>query len=167
MVIIGYIIYSEKYFSDNHFSYINSPCPNLEGIKMRSATSSDSPRLVRIEVPCAQTRVAIGMERMVRSTACLRGLLSRPPSLGRFDVRTERERRLCSGEFEQLLLTCIKGCGLQSSRFKVCAAQRHAHCDIQLGRQIFCELTVNNSCIYISHIILIVISNILFNHTIN
>ena len=36
-------------------------CPFLEGIKnlMRSATSSEGPRLVRIAVPCAQTSVAI------------------------------------------------------------------------------------------------------------
>ena len=37
---------------------------------------------------------------------------------------TERERRHCSDEFEQLLLTSIKGCGLRSNanRFKVRAA---------------------------------------------
>ena len=37
---------------------------------------------------------------------------------------TERGYRHCSGEFEQLLLTCIEGCGLRSNtnRFKVCAA---------------------------------------------
>ena len=37
----------------------------------------------------------------------------------RFDIQAEREHRHCSGEFEQLLLTCIEGCGLQSNRFKV------------------------------------------------
>ena len=38
---------------------------------MRSSTSSESPRLVRIAVPCAQTRVAIEMhsQRMARSAA--------------------------------------------------------------------------------------------------
>ena len=37
---------------------------------------------------------------------------------------TERGRCHYSGEFEQLLLTCIEGCGLRSNanRFKVCAA---------------------------------------------
>ena len=80
---------------------------------MHSATSSDGPRLVRIEVPCTQTRVAIGMHSNERHEApCVsRGLLSRAPEprmkretrsvfVGRFDVRTERECRLCSGEFE-------------------------------------------------------------------
>ena len=28
---------------------------------------------------------------------------------------TERGHRYCSGEFEQLLLTCIEGCGLRSN----------------------------------------------------
>ena len=66
-----------------------------------------------------------------------RGLLSRPPSLERSEKRglffvihslvvdsTERGRCHCSGEFEQLLLTCIVGCGLQSNtnRFNVRAA---------------------------------------------
>ena len=82
------------------------------------ATNSDGPRLVRIEVPCAQTGVTIGIHLNERRKAprVSRGLLSRPPSLerserqglffvGRFDVRIEREYRLCSGEFEQLLLT--------------------------------------------------------------
>ena len=130
---------------------------------MRSATTSDGPRLVRIEVPCAQTRVAIGMHpgsnrERHEALRVSRGLLSRPPSLeqserqdlffvSRFDIRTEQECRLCSGEFEQLLLTCIEGSGLRSSRFKVSAAQQHVHRDIQLGRCIFCALTVNNSCI--------------------
>ena len=37
---------------------------------------------------------------------------------------TERERCHCSGEFEQLVLTRIEGCGLRSNtgRFKVHAA---------------------------------------------
>ena len=35
---------------------------------MRSATSSDGPRLVRITVPCAQTRVAIEMHPRANST---------------------------------------------------------------------------------------------------
>ena len=45
---------------------------------------------------------------------------------------TERGRCHCSGEFEQLLLTCIEGCGLRSNtnRFKVraAAARWHVHC---------------------------------------
>ena len=64
---------------------------------------------------------------------------------------TERGRRHCSGEFEQLLLTCIEGCGLRSNTngFKVRTAAAiiswHAHCTcihvltidlrtVQLGR---------------------------------
>ena len=51
---------------------------------------------------------------------------------------TERKRRHCSGEFEQLLLTHIKGCGLRSNtnRFKVraAAAGMHSVRYIQLGR---------------------------------
>ena len=37
---------------------------------------------------------------------------------------TERGCCHCSGEFKQLLFTCIEGCGLRSNtnRFKVCAA---------------------------------------------
>ena len=33
---------------------------------------------------------------------------------GRFDIQSERECCHCSGEFEQLLLTYIEGCGLRS-----------------------------------------------------
>ena len=39
-----------------------------------------------------------------------------------FNVQAERECHHCSGGFEQLLLTCIEGCGLQSIRFNVHAA---------------------------------------------
>ena len=43
----------------------------------------------------------------------------------RTNSATEQGRCHCSGEFEQLLLTCIEGCGLQSNtnRFKVRAAE--------------------------------------------
>ena len=44
------IIYNEKYFSDDHFSYI-----------VHVLTRRAYPRLVRFTVPCAQTRVAIEM----------------------------------------------------------------------------------------------------------
>ena len=41
----------------------------------------------------------------------------------------ERRRRYCGGKFEQLLLTCIEGCGLQgnSKWFKVRAAAAGMH----------------------------------------
>ena len=55
-----YCKYNEKYFSDDHFSDIVRVL-TWRVQKMRSATSSESPRLVRIAVPCAQTRVAIEM----------------------------------------------------------------------------------------------------------
>ena len=51
---------------------------------MRSPTSSDGPRLVRIAVPYEQTIVAIEMHSWNegREAPCVsRGLLSRPPSL--------------------------------------------------------------------------------------
>ena len=59
---------------------------------MLSATSSEGSRLVRIAVPCAQTRVAIemhsrtnGAKRRAFREACLAGHV--PPSLERSDRR--------------------------------------------------------------------------------
>ena len=93
---------------------------------MRSSTSSEGPRLVRITVLCAQTRVAIEMHSRTNGAKhhAFREACSacRPratePRVKR-ETRsvlyhslvvdsTERERHHCSGEFEQLLLTCIK-----------------------------------------------------------
>ena len=56
----NYTIYNEKYFSDDHFYYIVRVL-TWRALKMRSATSSEGPRLVRIAVLCAQTRMAIEM----------------------------------------------------------------------------------------------------------
>ena len=70
---------------------------------------------------------------------------------------TKRERRYYSGEFEQLLLTYIEGCGPQrnTSRFKVHAAAAGMHTvltiDIHTAREMIFAMsfnTVNNSCIY-------------------
>ena len=74
---------------------------------MCSSTSLEAPRLVRIAMPRAQIRVAIEMHSQTNGGS-------------RFDVRTEREHCHCSGEFEQLLLTCI----LIGSKFMLL----HAHC---------------------------------------
>ena len=62
---------------------------------MRSSTSSEGPRLVRIAVLCAQTRVAIGDPRDIdafsnerlKVLCVLRGQLSRPPILERSERR--------------------------------------------------------------------------------
>ena len=84
----------------------------------------------------------------------------------------EQGCRHCSGKFEQLLLTCIKGCGLRSNtnRFKVHAASA-GMCtlltiDIRTAREMRFSVsynTVNNSCI-LAIIPLIVTSNILVDH---
>ena len=108
---------------------------------MRSSTSSEGPRLVRIAVPCCINkgghRDAFSNEwRKAPRVSRARGLLSRPPSLVRSKRRglffvhslvvdsTERGHCHGSGEFKQLLLTCIEGCGLRSNtnRFKLYAA---------------------------------------------
>ena len=66
---------------------------------------------------------------------------------------TERGHRHCSGEFEQLLLTCIEGCGLQSNtnRFKVRAAAAGMHTvltiDIRTAREMRFSVSFNDSCI--------------------
>ena len=61
---------------------------------MHSSTNSEGPRLVRIAVPCAQTRVAIEMHSR-RNERCKaphvsRGLLSRPLAT---EPRVKREMR--------------------------------------------------------------------------
>ena len=89
---------------------------------MRSFTSSEGPQLVRIAVLCAQIMVAIEMH--WRATRFERPA-SRPPRLEQRERRglfflihslvvdsTERHCCHCNHEFEQLLLTCIEGCGL-------------------------------------------------------
>ena len=66
--------------------------------------------------------------------------------------------RACSGEFKQLLLTCIERCGLRSNtnRFKVCAAAAGMRTvltiDIHTAREMRFSVTlsfntVNNSCV--------------------
>ena len=70
---------------------------------------------------------------------------------------TERGCHHCSGEFEQLLLTCIEGCGLQSNtnRFKVRAAAAGMRTlltvDIRIAREMRLSLSIalilSNSCI--------------------
>ena len=87
---------------------------------MHSLTSSEGPRLVRIAVPCAQTRVSIEMLSHVTEPRVKR----ETRSVLRHSVvvdSIERGRHHCSGEFEQLLLTYIEGCGLRfnTNRFKV------------------------------------------------
>ena len=54
---------------------------------MRSATSSESPRLVRIAVPCAQTRVATEPRAKQETRSVLYGSLIY--SGGRFDIRAD------------------------------------------------------------------------------
>ena len=56
---------------------------------MRSATSSEGPRLVRIAVPCAQTRVAIEIHSRTNG-AKRRAFLSRPRAT---EPRAKRETR--------------------------------------------------------------------------
>ena len=72
---------------------------------------------------------------------------------------TERGRRHCSGEFKQLLLTCIEGCGLlnNSNRFKVRAAAAGMRTvltiDIRTAREMRFSVsfnTANNSCIILA-----------------
>ena len=84
----------------------------------------------------------------------------------------ERGCRHCSGEFEQLLLTCIKGCGLQNNtnRFKVRTASAGMCTVLTIGIRTAREMrfsvsynTVNNSCI-LAIISMIVTSNILVDH---
>ena len=84
----------------------------------------------------------------------------------------ERGRRHCSGEFKQLLLTCIKGCGLRSNtnRFKVHAASAGMRTVLTIDIRTAMEMrfsvsfnTVNNSCI-LAIIPMIVTSNILVDH---
>ena len=78
---------------------------------MRSATSSEGPRLVRIAVPCAQTRVATEMHSRTKrrsfekpaQQAATKPRSKRETKFVFVDVRAERERRHLSGEFEQLL----------------------------------------------------------------
>ena len=87
---------------------------------MRSATSSEDSRLVRIAVPCAQTRVAIEMCSQTNGAkccafreVCLAGhqasseardeVCSLTWSGDRFNVRAEQERCHCSGEFKRCL----------------------------------------------------------------
>ena len=107
--------------------FLHSPCPNLEGIKICSPTSSKDSQLVRIVVPCAQTRLprprghgdafsslSKWRKRRTFRQACSVG--HRASSEVRGDVCS------CHGlvvdstfersEFEQLLLACSEGCGL-------------------------------------------------------
>ena len=54
------ILYNEKYFSDDQFSYIIIVrVLTWRAQKMRSATSSEDSRLVRIVVPCAQISLLV------------------------------------------------------------------------------------------------------------
>ena len=135
---------------------------------MRSSTSSEGPRLVRFAVPCAQTRVTIEMHSRMNGTgSAVR--FERPaqqitePQAKR-EMRsvlchslvvdsTERGRHHCSGEFEQLLLTCIEGCGLRSNtnRFKVCApeASMRTVLTMDIRTATFSEyVSLSNSCIF-------------------
>ena len=120
----NYTIYNEKiFFRWSFFLY-------------SSYSISEWPRLVWIAVLCAQTRVAIEciLERMAQSAARFErpAQQSTKPRVKRetrsvlcyYSLVVERESRHCSGEFEQLLLTCIEGCDLQSNtnKFKVRAA---------------------------------------------
>ena len=75
---------------------------------------------------------------------------------GRFDVWAEREHRHCSGEFKQLLLTCIKGYGLQNNTFKVhsteCTLYYTLYLVMQPGRWLLFKFSLSllwiyNSCI--------------------
>ena len=63
-------IYNEKFRYQNFRAIINSPCPNPEGIKMRSCTSSEGSWLVRIVVQCTHMRVAIDMHSWANGTKC-------------------------------------------------------------------------------------------------
>ena len=148
-----YYIQRKIFFRRSFFLY--SPCPNL----MRSSTSSEDSQLVRIAVPCAQTRVAIEMHSRTNGTkrrafreACSAG--HRASSEARDEVCSLSEPggrfAIAVAEFEQLLLTCIEGCGLRShtNRFKVraAAASWHAHCtltystarEMRFSRQLYC-----------------------------
>ena len=137
---------------------------------MCSSTSSEGPRLVRFAVPCAQTSVAIEMHSRTNGAkchvfqeACSAGhrASSEAERRGLFFVvhslvvdSTEQGRCHCSGEFEQLLLTCIVGCGLQSNtnRFNVRAAAAGMHTvltiDIPYSGKLSREKTFTNFAIF-------------------
>ena len=59
ILIILHVHQTKNIFQTIIFFLYYSPCPNLEGIKDALFYSSEGPRLVRITVPYAQTRVAI------------------------------------------------------------------------------------------------------------
>ena len=107
---------------------------------MRSPTSSEGSQLVRIVVPCAQMRVSRPRGHRDACSSEWRKAAARfkGPAQQATKPRVKQEVRsvLCHSlvidstgenvaihnEFEQLLLTCIKGCGLRNNRFKVHAA---------------------------------------------
>ena len=103
---------------------------------MCSPTSSKDSRLVRIVVPCTQTRLP--EPRGHRDAGISTGLLGRPPTEPR--AKQEAMSALCHslvvdltfcssgvrtsnlhGEFEQLLLACSEGWGLHHAFICMCA----------------------------------------------
>ena len=99
--------------------FLYSPCPNLEGIKDALFYKFKRPTIGQncSSMSHAQTTA---IEIHSRTKLETRSVLHRSLVVD----STKRERRHCSSEFEQLLSTYIKGCGLQSNtnRFKVHAA---------------------------------------------
>ena len=105
---------------------------------MRSATSSEGPRLVRIAVPCAQTRVAVKMHSQTNGTEALyvsRGLFSRPQK-----PQAKRETRsiLCHSvvvdltfEHVAVAVAILSSCCLPALRgvvYEVKFMLLHVHC---------------------------------------